>query len=79
MSVTAQAVENIIKEEPTKTLGPRKEKSHLKIFWDHCYNNCSGTEFKEHMRGDRGTFELMLNRIRALIRSLNSSFSLTFE
>ena len=32
MSVTAQAVEDIIKEEPTKTLSPRKEKNHLKYF-----------------------------------------------
>ena len=64
LSVTAQAVADIVKEGPTKSRGPRKERSHLKIFWDRSYNNWSEIEFKEHMRVDRGTFELILNRIR---------------
>ena len=44
-----------------------KERSHLKIFWNRGYSNWSKTEFKEHMRVDRGTFELILNRISANI------------
>ena len=64
---TAQVVEDIVKQRPTKAWGPRKERSYLKIFWDHGYKNWSETEFKEDMRVHRGTFELILNRINANI------------
>ena len=56
--MTAQAVAEIVKERPTKARGPRRERSHLKIFWDLGYNNWSETEFKKHMRVDRETFKL---------------------
>ena len=42
MSVRAEAVADIVKERPTKT-----------IFWDYAYNNWGETEFKEHLRGQR--------------------------
>ena len=45
VSVTASAVADIVKERPTKTCCPRKERSHLKIFWKHVYSNWSKTEF----------------------------------
>ena len=67
MSVTAQAIVDIVKERPTKAHGPRKERSHLKIFWDCCRNKRSETEFKEDIRLDRGTFEVILNRTSANI------------
>ena len=67
MSVTVQAVVDIAKERPSKTWVPRKEKSHLNIFWDRRYNSWSEIEYKEDVRVDRGTFELILNRISANI------------
>ena len=42
VSVRAEAVADIVKERPTKT-----------IFWDYAYNNWGETEFKEHLRGQR--------------------------
>ena len=42
MSVTAEAIADIVKERLTKT-----------IFWDRAYNNCSESEFKEDIRGQR--------------------------
>ena len=41
LPVTAQAVPYIVKERLTKAQRPIKEKSHLKIFWEFCYNNWS--------------------------------------
>ena len=67
VSVTAQAVADIVKGQPTKARGPRRARSQLKIFWDRGYNNWRETEFREHMRVDRQTFELILNRISANI------------
>ena len=55
MSVPAQAVADIIKEQPA-WVDLRKERNYLKIFWNRGYNNWTKTEFKEHMRVDRGTF-----------------------
>ena len=46
VSVTTQDVSAIVKERLTKARGPRKERSHLKIFWECGYNNWSETEFK---------------------------------
>ena len=48
VSVEAQAVTDIIQEKPTKPRNPRKNRTHLKIFWDHGYVNWSDIEFKEH-------------------------------
>ena len=67
MSVTSQAVADIVKEPKTKVRGHRKERSHFKIFWDRRYNNWSETEFKEYMRVVKGTFESILNRISSNI------------
>ena len=67
VSVIAQAVSDIIQEKPTKPWNPRKDRTHLKIFWDHGYVNWSDIEFKEHMRVDKATFDLILNRINASI------------
>ena len=67
MSATAQAVADIVNERSTKTWGPRKERSCDKIFWNRGYNNRSEAIFKEHMRVDRATFQLMLNNISANI------------
>ena len=67
VSATAQAVADIVNERSTKTWGPRKERSCDKIFWNRGYNNRSETIFKEHMRVDRVTFQLMLNSISANI------------
>ena len=39
VSVTAQAVVEIVQERPTKAHDPRKEKGHLKIFWNRYCNN----------------------------------------
>ena len=61
--MTTQAVPYIVKDQTTKARGPRKERNHLKIFWDCGYNNWSETKIKENMRVDSGTFELILNRI----------------
>lgn len=44
---------------------PRIDRTHLKMFWDHGYNNWSDTECKEHVRVDKRTSELILNRISA--------------
>ena len=63
VSVTAQAAASIINVWPTKRWDPRKERSHLKIFWDHDYYNWSETEIREHRRVDREKFELVLNKI----------------
>ena len=57
----------MVKERPTKARHPRKERSHHKIFWDRGYNNWSESKFKEHLTVDRGTFELILNRVSANI------------
>ena len=39
VSVITQAVAHIVKKQPTKARGPKKEKSHLSIFGEHDYNN----------------------------------------
>ena len=65
--VTEQSVADAVKEWQTRAWGPRKERSHLKIFWDHGYNNCSETECREHIRVDKGTSELILYKINTNI------------
>ena len=47
VSVPAQAVAEIVKEQPAKAQCTRKEMSHLKIFWDSSYNSWSETELKK--------------------------------
>ena len=47
--MTAHAVADIVKERATKVGGSNKERSHPKIFWERCYNNCS--KFQEHTEG----------------------------
>ena len=61
--MTAQAVADIVKKQPTEARGPIEKRSHLKEFWDSDHNNWSENEFNEHMRVDRRTFELIVNRI----------------
>ena len=72
VSATAQTVADIVKERSTKAQGTRKERSHLKVFWNHGYNNWSKTEFKEQMSVGKAKFDLILNRISANIYKTNT-------
>ena len=72
VSATAQAVADIVKERPTKAQGLRKEGSHLKVFWDHGYNNWIKTGFKEQMSVGKAKLDLILDRISANIYKTNT-------
>ena len=67
VTVCAQVLAELSQIKETKPRSARKERSHLKVFWDSGYDKWNNAEFKERLRINRATFEYILEKITLAI------------
>ena len=67
VTVCAQVVAELSQIKETKPRSARKERSHLKVFWDSGYDKLNNAKFKERLRINRATFEYILEKITPAI------------